>query len=249
MKENYFMGMDGFVWFTGVVEDRNDPSKLGRVKVRCLGLHTESLVDIPTKDLPWAHIMQSTNNPSMQGLGNTPSFLVEGSWVVGFFLDAVEKQQPLIIGSLPGKPTSVADASQGFNDPNAKYPSEKITHSNHSINEPDTNRLAQLLPLATRTNEDGTQNPTQYKVSTSWGLIYGKGQFTNSHTHWPDTWSWTYCVSGCEQCSPLVFTHANYRVTPTVSTMTIFPGWLHHEVPIHTCDHERIMIAGNLVGF
>ena len=42
MKENYFMGMDGFVWFTGVVEDRNDPSKLGRVKVRCLGLHTES---------------------------------------------------------------------------------------------------------------------------------------------------------------------------------------------------------------
>ena len=34
--------------------------------------------------------------------------------------------------------------------------------------------LAQLLPLATRTNEDGTQNPVNYKVSTSWGLIYGK---------------------------------------------------------------------------
>ena len=109
--------------------------------------------------------------------------------------------------------------------------------------------LASLIPLATRTNEDGTQNPTQYKVSTSWGLIYNKGQFTNSHTHWPDTWSWTYCVSGCEDCSPLVFTHANYRVTPTVSTMTIFPGWLHHEVPTHTCDHERIMIAGNLSSF
>ena len=29
-----FMGMDGFIWFTGVVEDRNDPSKLGRVRVR-----------------------------------------------------------------------------------------------------------------------------------------------------------------------------------------------------------------------
>ena len=79
MKENYFMGMDGFVWFTGVVEDRNDPSKLGRVKVRCLGLHTENKVDIPTADLPWAHVMQSTNTPSMQGLGNTPTFLVEGT--------------------------------------------------------------------------------------------------------------------------------------------------------------------------
>jgi len=143
MNENYFMGQDGFVWFTGVVEDRNDPEKLGRVRVRCLGWHSESLVNIPKSDLPWAHIMHPITDPSMQGLGNTPSFLVEGSWVVGFFLDAVEKQQPLIIGSLPGKPTSVADATRGFGDPNAKYPSEKITHSNHSINEPDTNRLAQ----------------------------------------------------------------------------------------------------------
>ena len=70
------------------------------MKVRCLGLHTESKVDIPTAD-HHAHVMQSTNNPSMQGLGNTPTFLVEGTWVVGFFLDAVEKQQPLIMGTLP----------------------------------------------------------------------------------------------------------------------------------------------------
>ena len=136
------MGMDGFVWFTGVVEDRNDPSKLGRVRVRCLGLHTENKVDIPTADLPWAHVMQSTNNPSMQGLGNTPTFLVEGTWVVGFFLDAVEKQQPLIMGTLPGNPQAVADTTKGFNDPNGTYPSEKITHSNHALQESDVNRLA-----------------------------------------------------------------------------------------------------------
>ena len=142
MKENYFMGMDGFVWFTGVVEDRNDPSKLGRVRVRCLGLHTENKVDIPTADLPWAHVMQSTNNPSMQGLGNTPTFLVEGTWVVGFFLDAVEKQQPIIMGTLPGIPQSVADITKGFNDPNGTYPSEKITHSDHALQESDVNRLA-----------------------------------------------------------------------------------------------------------
>ena len=36
-----FMGMDGFIWFTGVVEDRDDPSKLGRVRVRCVGHHTD----------------------------------------------------------------------------------------------------------------------------------------------------------------------------------------------------------------
>ena len=26
--QSYFMGNDGFVWFVGVVEDRNDPSRL-----------------------------------------------------------------------------------------------------------------------------------------------------------------------------------------------------------------------------
>ena len=155
MKENYFMGADGFVWFTGVVEDRDDPEKLGRVRVRCLGWNSESLQDIPKSDLPWAHVMHSINNPSMQGLGNTPSFLVEGSWVIGFFLDAVEKQQPLIMGSLPGIPKDVADHTKGFNDPRSgqstqddyigtptygPYPGDP--ESGHTISQPDTSMLA-----------------------------------------------------------------------------------------------------------
>ena len=136
------MGLDGFVWFTGVVENRNDPAKLGRVQVRCLGYHTEDLIDIPSKDLPWAHVMMPVTDPSMQGLGNSPSFLTEGTWVVGFFRDALEKQQPVIMGSLPGVPQVVADKTKGFNDPNGKYPGT-ITHSNHTIEESDVSRLAQ----------------------------------------------------------------------------------------------------------
>ena len=142
MASSNFMGLDGFVWFTGVVEDRNDPAKLGRVRVRCLGFHTEDKNDIPTADLPWAHVMHPVTDPSMQGMGNTPTFLLEGSWVVGFFRDAEEKQQPIIMGSLPGVPSSAADSSKGFNDPNANYPSSSITHSTHSTGESDTNRLA-----------------------------------------------------------------------------------------------------------
>ena len=106
------MGEDGFVWFTGVVEDRNDPDALGRVRVRCLGYHSEDLNDIPTKDLS-NNVMHSVSNPSMQGLGSSPSFLVEGSWVVGFFMDAKEKQQPMII-SLP---EIHQITTKGFNDP------------------------------------------------------------------------------------------------------------------------------------
>ena len=105
-EQGYFMGQDGFVWFVGVVEDRNDPDQLGRVRVRCLGFHSESIIELPTTDLPWAHVMHPVTDAAMHGLGNSPSFLVEGSWVIGFFRDAIEKQQPVIIGSLPGTPGS-----------------------------------------------------------------------------------------------------------------------------------------------
>ena len=156
-EQSYFMGQDGFSWFVGVVEDRNDPLRLGRVRVRCLGYHTSDLRELPTTDLPWAHVMHPVTDPSMQGMGSTPSFLVEGSWVVGFFRDTQEKQQPLIIGSLPGIPEEVADNRYGFNDPRGPY-SEQVEYagdvwngpypsvlmpSGHGTGESDTNRLAQ----------------------------------------------------------------------------------------------------------
>ena len=175
MQENYFMGLDGFVWFTGVVEDRQDPKRLGRVRVRVLGMHTEDLTKIPTTDLPWAHIMHPVTNPSMQGLGDTPTFLVEGTWVVGFFLDAVEKQQPLIIGSLPGYPQDVADTSKGFNDPIGKYPSSSITHSDHSTKESDVNRLARGLASETHLSLKNRRVRRTTSVPTA-----GKPGLTNS---------------------------------------------------------------------
>ena len=141
MNEKYFMGQDGFTWFVGVVENRNDPAKLSRVQVRCLGYHTEDLVDIPSDDLPWAHVMMPVTDPSMQGLGTSPSFLVEGTWVLGFFRDP-ERQQPVIMGSLPGYPQTEADNTKGFNDPAGEYPSEEIDHSGHGLKESDVSRLA-----------------------------------------------------------------------------------------------------------
>ena len=131
-----FMGMDGFIWFTGVVEDRNDPSKLGRVRVRCVGHHTDDKEKIPTADLPWAHVMHPVTDPSMNGMGTTPTFMVEGTWVVGFFMDAEDKQQPVIIGTLPGVPDESPNTSKGFYDPNGVYPKTDF------LNESDTNRLA-----------------------------------------------------------------------------------------------------------
>lgn len=47
-----FLG-HSFIWWQGVVEDNNDPLKLGRCKVRILGYHTDDKKQIPTDALPW----------------------------------------------------------------------------------------------------------------------------------------------------------------------------------------------------
>lgn len=123
-----------FVWFFGVVEDRDDPLKLGRVRVRPFSWYTENLSDVPREHLPWAHTIQPTTSASISGKGRSPTGILEGTWVVGFFLDGDDAQQPMIMGTLPGIPQRPANTSIGFSDPNGTYPLWQ--------NEPDTSRLA-----------------------------------------------------------------------------------------------------------
>jgi len=108
--------------------------------------------------------------------------------------------------------------------------------------------IANACPLATKTDTDGNPLKVPLYLSDTWGLVYTKGQSTNMHNHWPSLWSYTYCVFACEDCSPLVFPKAQspLSVSPKTSQMIVFPSWLQHEVPIHKCDHDRIMISGNL---
>jgi len=131
MQSN-FMGRDGFQWFTGVVEDNNDPLATGRVRVRALGYYTENKEELPTTDLPWATVLHPVTSPAVSGLGHTP-FLLPGSWVVGFWRD-VDCQEPIIMGALGGFPTAEPNTKLGFNDPTGTYPSY--------VNESDVNRLA-----------------------------------------------------------------------------------------------------------
>ena len=47
----FFIGKEGFVWWQGVVEDRHDPLKLGRCRVRIAGWHTKDKTKIDTTQL------------------------------------------------------------------------------------------------------------------------------------------------------------------------------------------------------
>ena len=108
--------------------------------------------------------------------------------------------------------------------------------------------IAEACPLSTKTDTDGNPLKVPLYLNDTWGLVYTKGQLAKMHNHWPSLWSYTYCVSACEECSPLVFPNAQepLSVSPKTSQMIVFPSWLKHEVPIHKCEHDRIMISGNL---
>jgi GH24 family phage-related lysozyme (muramidase) len=89
--------------YTGCVENRQDPLKLGRCQVRVVGLHNYDKTQLKTEDLPWAYPMQPITSAAMSGIGHSPIGLVEGTWVVLTFRDD-DEQQPIILGSLGGIP-------------------------------------------------------------------------------------------------------------------------------------------------
>tara|TARA_B100000925_G_scaffold8443_1_gene6029 strand:- start:2530 stop:3696 length:1167 start_codon:yes stop_codon:yes gene_type:complete len=119
-------------FYTGVVEDRNDPLSVGRVRVRIYGLHTDDKSLIASSDLPWSDVLMPVTAPALSGLGMSPHGLVEGSTVMGFYRDEDDMQDFVVIGSLFGFPTEDyriessndgksttkgRSANFGFNDP------------------------------------------------------------------------------------------------------------------------------------
>jgi len=153
MIDNQFAGLNGFVWWVGVVESRQDPLKLGRCKVRIFGWHSENVTEVPTELLPWSQAMMPLNNANPY----TPK---ESDVVVGFFLDGENAQTPIMMGVLPGIPLNKANPQQGFNDTRtskelvvapAKPNQEKNSYP-RNLDEPTTSRLAR------------NENPTQIEL-------------------------------------------------------------------------------------
>ena len=150
-----FAGKDGFIWWVGFVEDRKDPLKLGRLKVRCVAWDSENKMELPTDFLPWAQVVTPLNK--------TPK---EGDMVLGFFADGPDAQQRIVFGYFPGIPLTPANPQNAFSDPRTatelkiapKTPKEKtyntdgtgitITEKDQAesypknLDEPTTSRIA-----------------------------------------------------------------------------------------------------------
>lgn len=110
MSQNDFAGTGQFVWWIGFVENRNDPLKLGRVKVRCVGWHADNKMQLPTDALPWAQVSLPTNGVNTY----SPK---EGEMVFGFFMDGPMAQDPIVLGVFPSIPLKAANIQEAFSDP------------------------------------------------------------------------------------------------------------------------------------
>ena len=138
-----FAGLNGFVWWVGVVEDRKDPLKLGRCRVRIVGWHSDNVLDAPTETLPWAQAILPLNNP----MTFTPK---ESDMVVGFFLDGDNAQQPVMMGVLPGIPLDASGERKAFSDNRSQKeidaspskPDQPAKRYPENLDEPTTSRLA-----------------------------------------------------------------------------------------------------------
>jgi len=119
-----FLGKNGFFWFVGVVEDRHDPEKLGRVRVRIIGWHNQNKTEIPTCELFWAYVHSGINSAAISGLGMSPTGLVEGTHVFGFFRDGASGQDPVITNTVSGVPQEASNPGLGFNDPGKPFHKE-----------------------------------------------------------------------------------------------------------------------------
>lgn len=97
-------------WFIGKVVDNADPLRLGRVRINIIGIH-DSVTE--SGDLPWASVVLPTTEGGL--VTGFPPSLDLGAQVFGIFLDGVQSQLPLVIGSIPHILPNFSSSESGTN--------------------------------------------------------------------------------------------------------------------------------------
>lgn len=168
LNKKNFPGLDGFVWWTGIVEDRKDPLKCGRVQVRCYAWHTDNKSLVPSDKLIWAQPIFATN------AANDTYVAKEGDAIFGFFIDGDSAQMPFFFGRFPDIPEVLYPPNKGFSDPGTRLAERPVKVASRNmidgegveysdaapkrypdkLNKPTTSRLAR--------NEDLEETPINF---------------------------------------------------------------------------------------
>ena len=230
---NNFIGKGNFIWFVGVVEDINDPVQLGRVRVRCFGWHTDDKSQIPTEMLPWAIPVNPVTGASISGVGETPTGLVQGAWVIGFFIDGERAQEPAILGSIAASPYDDINTELGFNDPDEEFP--------RYLKESDVNRLARGTQTKTYEPDSSIEEPEDpYNAQYPYNRVMeSRSGHVKEYDDTPDA----------ERIRELHKSGTFYQVHPdgTISTHIVRDRYtvVANNDSFHVSGDVRMIIAGN----
>ena len=134
---------DNTRWFIATVVDASPPYGFeGRVKIRVHGLHTPSTRLIPQADLPWAQCVVPTTEGGASGIGRMPQ-LQPSALVFGMFMDGMNSQTPIVLGSLPHvEYPSIVQIGQSSEDLSADNKPEVVWENVAEENTPPKTNIA-----------------------------------------------------------------------------------------------------------
>lgn len=144
LKTN-FIGRDGFRWWIGQVapesaqgEQINGAGWGNRYKVRIIGYHPYSEVELKNEDLPWAQVILPTTAGSGAANQSSSVKISPGDSVFGFFLDGDNAQIPAILGVF-GRTNQVS--TQAYQTPFSPYTGQtsRTGHDGANLNKGQAN--------------------------------------------------------------------------------------------------------------
>lgn len=163
------------VFYRGVVEDNQDPLKLGRLKVRILGSDDDDIKNKPTDTLPWAEVATPTSFGFSSGIG-VSSVILKGTYV-WLFLDNGNIEKPVVFATCAG--VSNSKETGAFTDPDGVYPIQD------RLKESDYNRLARGEKVPETESENLLNQNRIIATTTSVGGVWNEPESLNQKAQYP----------------------------------------------------------------
>ena len=148
----------------------------------------------------------------------------------------------------------IADYIRGVGDQNNRGSSLKcdVTHWTMHQDEPFWEITEKINVIA---NQPLMDRHGCVEVCEMWGGVYKRGDYATIHMH-PDpnyVQSFVWYIDACPDCSPLVFPEPDRPwmppaavITPDTGILVLFNSTDLHYVPPQECEHERVIISGNI---
>ena len=176
-----FLGKESFRWFIGITTkhiELNPKTGTYKAKVRIIGYHPDETSVVEDKDLPWAHILVPLSLGTGIGGNACTANSKGGEYVIGFFADGDNGQQPIIMGALygGGGPEHPNDFSEGTNKFRPFKPDvSKIKNPNNRSSETGKpfNQSKSGVATPGGANPNKPTEPTQGNVATNTGNQLG----------------------------------------------------------------------------